>query len=197
MFGAESDAEKPPKVVVGLGNPGAKYDGTRHNVGFEVLKELSQRLGAPTPRAKFDGQLAVATLEGNKVILLWPLTYMNDSGRCVQAVTKFYKIDVEQHLLVVCDDMSLPLGKLRIRAKGSDGGQKGLRDILRVCGSQSIARLRVGIDPPPPRWDVSDYVLGRFQNEDEPIIRESIRTATEAVLTWCAKDLTSCMNEFN
>lgn len=191
------NADDRLRIVVGLGNPGAKYDGTRHNVGFEVLNFLSRKLFAPSPRSKFDGQMTTLDIEGRKLILLWPLTYMNASGRCVRAVAQFYKINVERDLVVVCDDLSLPLGKLRIRPKGSAGGQKGLNDILNVMGTQSIARFRIGIDSPPPAWDVSNYVLGRFGKEERRIMDEAVSRACDAILDWCSNDISYCMNQFN
>ena len=192
-----SELDAKLKVVVGLGNPGAKYEGTRHNVGFDVLNLLSQKLSAPMPKAKYDGQLTTATYAGNKILLVWPLTYMNQSGRCVSAVAQFYKINVEQDLMVVCDDLSLPLGKIRIRAKGSAGGQKGLNDILRATGSQSVARTRIGIDQPPPQWDTADYVLGRFRENEKEVVTETISRACDAILDWCSHDLAHCMNRYN
>lgn len=191
------DTESRLRMVVGLGNPGAKYDGTRHNVGFEALNRLSKQLAAPTPQAKFEGQFTTATISNAKLLLVWPLTFMNQSGRCVQAISNFYKIDVERDLVVICDDMSLPLGKLRVRAQGSAGGQKGLHDILRSLGTQSIARLRLGIDPPPPQWDAADYVLGRFRPEEKEIVQEAISRTCDAVLDWFSNDIAHCMNQFN
>lgn len=185
------------KIVVGLGNPGRKYEGTRHNVGFEVVQELSKRFLAQTPTMKFEGEIASASIGNIRVLLIRPLTFMNLSGRCVAAVVKFYKIDAERDLLVVCDDMSLPLGKIRIRAKGSAGGQKGLNDILRTLGTQEIARLRIGIDGPPPHWDAADYVLGKFKPDEEKCVGEAIQTACDAVVDWCTHDVTHCMNQFN
>ncbi len=184
-------------MVVGLGNPGTKYDGTRHNIGFEVLGKLQSRLGSPTPKAKFEGQFTTATFEGVSLLLVWPLTYMNNSGRCVQALANFYKVNYEQNLLVVCDDLSLPLGKLRMRASGSAGGQKGLSDILRACGTQAIGRLRVGIDAPPPQWDAADYVLGRFSENERAMANEAINQAVDAVLSWATRGIAHCMNKIN
>jgi peptidyl-tRNA hydrolase, PTH1 family len=185
------------KMIVGLGNPGAKYNGTRHNVGFEVLDSLQKKWMASSPRSKFEGQFATATMDGVNTILVWPLTYMNDSGRCVLAMANFYKVDSQRDLLVVCDDLSLPLGKLRMRASGSAGGQKGLNDILRVFGSQSVARLRIGIDPAPPQWDVADYVLGRFREDQRPVVTQAIVDATDAVSLWAKRGIEFCMNRIN
>ncbi len=182
---------------MGLGNPGPKYEGTRHNIGFDVLNYLCQLLLAPTPRAKFEGQLTSVTVHDTTLVLVWPLTYMNESGRCVKAVAQFYKIDPPTDLMVICDDLSLPLGKLRMRGKGSAGGQKGLNHILQVCGTQEIARLRIGIDPAPPQWDTADYVLGRFRQEEKMTIEIAIKEAADALLTWCKHDLNYCMNQIN
>ncbi len=191
------DAEKRPKIIVGLGNPGSQYIGTRHNVGFEVLDAIAARLAADRPRQKFDGKISVVNQDETKIVLVWPMTFMNRSGQCVNAVSKFYKVDAEQDLIVVCDDLSLPLGKLRIRAKGSAGGQKGLQDILRALGSQSVPRLRIGIDAAPPKWDAADYVLGRFGKHERDSIDGAIDKACEALLAWCSYDLEYCMNRFN
>ncbi len=184
-------------MVVGLGNPGAKYDGTRHNIGFEVLRKLQAKVGASTPRAKYEGQFSTAVVDGVSLLLVWPLTFMNNSGRCVQPMASFYKVNHEQDVLVVCDDLSLPLGKLRFRASGSAGGQKGLNDILRVFGGQTVPRLRIGIDPAPPQWDVADYVLGRFREDERPTVDKAVADATDAVLSWATRGIAFCMNKFN
>jgi PTH1 family peptidyl-tRNA hydrolase len=185
------------KIAVGLGNPGPKYAGTRHNVGFEVLDVLSKRLAAPVPKAKFEGQMTTVTVGDKTLVLVWPLTYMNESGRCVKAVTSFYKVDIRRDLIVVCDDLSLPLGKLRIRAKGSAGGQKGLNHILKSLESDEIARLRIGIDAAPPHWETADYVLGRFGKDEAPIVEHAISTAADTLVDWCRQDLAYCMNRVN
>ncbi|MEZ6080498.1 MAG: aminoacyl-tRNA hydrolase [Pirellulaceae bacterium] len=177
-------------MVVGLGNPGPKYSGTRHNVGFDVLDHLSRSHSAAAVRAKFEGQLTTVTIADTTLLLVWPLTYMNESGRCVKAVAQFYKIDPLSDLLVICDDLSLPLGKLRVRSKGSAGGQKGLNHILQVFGTQEIPRLRIGIDPAPPQWETADYVLGRFRSDEKPVIGQAIQEAANAVRT-CASTIST------
>lgn len=192
-----SDDAPINKLVVGLGNPGTKYDGTRHNVGFEVLNCLSRKLGATFPKAKFEGQYTRVSVAGASLTMLWPLTFMNSSGRCVSATAKFFNIATERDLLVVCDDLSLPLGKLRMRSKGSAGGQKGLDDILRSLGTQSIARLRIGIETPPPQWDAAAYVLSRFREDERPVVSHAIAEASEAVLLWCDQGIEYCMNRIN
>ena len=161
------------KLIVGLGNPGRKYADTRHNIGWEVLAELQRRLGAGRPRAKFQGEVVEAVWEGTRVLLLCPLTYMNGSGASVLAARDFYKIETDD-LIVVCDDFNLPLAKLRFRAKGSAGGQKGLQDVIRRLGTDQFARLRIGIDSPPPQWDVADYVLSRFADEERGEVDEAL-----------------------
>ena len=184
-------------LFVGLGNPGPKYASTRHNIGFDVLEILARRQAADSPRMKFDGQLTTIKVAGQPVILFWPLTYMNESGRAVAAAVKFYKLDPIGDVLVVCDDLSLPLGKLRVRARGSSGGQKGLGDILRALGTQDIARLRVGIEPAPSNWDVADYVLSRFRKDEQDVIAVAKERAADAVELWCREGTANCMNKIN
>jgi len=183
-------------LIVGLGNPGAKYDKTRHNVGFDCLSELHHRIGSTALSTKFEGQFTKGSLKGLPVILLWPLTYMNASGRCVSQLASFFKIPNDR-TIVLCDDLSLPLGKLRIRPQGSSGGQKGLADILKSLGTQEIARLRVGIDPAPANWDVADYVLSRFTADDRSVIDSAIFSACDAVEHWVANGIAACMNKYN
>lgn len=192
-------SQEAPKtrMVVGLGNPGSKYVGTRHNVGFDVLDVLGRRLYAEAPRAKFDGQFSTGTIGGGQILLFWPLTFMNESGRAVSAAARFYKIDPEADLLVICDDLSLPLGKLRMRARGSSGGQKGLKDILQSLGTESIARLRVGIEPTPAGWDAADYVLSRFRKDELDSMGVAIQEAADAVELWCRVGIDACMNKIN
>jgi len=193
----QTETQPSLRAVVGLGNPGAKYEGTRHNVGFEALDAIAKNTLAPERRSKFDGLYSSTTVGTTKLILIWPLTYMNNSGRCVKAFADFFKLDVKQNLAVVCDDLSLPTGKLRIRPKGSAGGQKGLNDILKCCGTQEIPRFRIGIDPTPPRWDTADYVLGKFRSDERPPIDEAVAKTVKAVEAWCRNDLAYCMNNYN
>ena len=184
------------KLVVGLGNPGTQYKGTRHNVGFEVLARLSGRLATSTPRARFHGEVTEATISGQKALLLTPLTYMNLSGTSVLEARDFYKIE-SSDLLVVCDDFALPLGKLRFRAKGTSGGQKGLDDVIRRLGSDELPRLRIGIGLPPPGRDVTGYVLSRFTAEEQPEISTALERAAEAVVAWVEHGISHCMNQYN
>jgi PTH1 family peptidyl-tRNA hydrolase len=184
------------KLLVGLGNPGKKYEGTRHNIGFEALTAVARRYQAGERRAKFEGEWAEAQIASVRVGLLWPLTYMNLSGGAVLAARDFYKIEPED-LLVICDDLSLPRGKLRFRAKGSSGGQKGLDDILRRLGSEQVPRLRIGIDAAPPGWDAADYVLARFSRDERVEVDRALDTVVAAAADWVAQGIAFCMNKYN
>jgi|SRR6185295_10970809 len=182
------------KLVVGLGNPGRKYQGTRHNIGFAVLDQLRDRHGVGKAKNDFQGEVAEANLQGEKTLLLWPHTFMNLSGGSVLAARDFYKLD-NQDVLVVCDDLNLPLGKLRIRASGTSGGQKGLEDIIRRLGSQEIPRLRIGIDA--PTFDAADYVLSKFKKDELDTIEDAVQRAGDAVLAWVQLGINECMTRFN
>jgi len=184
------------KLVVGLGNPGRKYEDTRHNVGFRVLDELARQFAIARPRAVFQGEVVEASLDGERVLLLKPFTYMNNSGASVRAASAFYKLSHED-LLVVCDDLSLPLTKLRFRARGSSGGQKGLEDVIRHLGTREFSRLRIGIGEPPNQWDAADYVLSKFNKEEKLEIDESICEAARATVAWVRNGVEDCMNRYN
>jgi PTH1 family peptidyl-tRNA hydrolase len=184
------------KLIVGLGNPGAQYKETRHNVGFDVAAALARKYASGPPRAKFQGETVEGLIAGQRVLLLTPLTYMNLSGASVLAARDFYKI--EQHdTLVVCDDFNLPLGKIRLRGKGSPGGQKGLEDILRRLGTDEVPRLRIGIGPPPPGRSSAGYVLSRFAKDEQPAIGDAIQRAAEAAAVWAEQGLQTAMNQYN
>lgn len=184
------------KLVVGLGNPGGKYDGTRHNIGFLVLEELSQRLRAAKPRNVFSGQAAEASLGPERVLLLRPQTYMNRSGASALAAKDFYKMELAD-VLVVCDDFNLPLGKVRFRAKGSAGGQKGLSDVIRCLGSEDVPRLRIGVGPPPENWGPADFVLAKFTRQEQGVVADIVVRAAEAVEDWIGQGTDHCMNKYN
>ncbi|GIW89055.1 MAG: peptidyl-tRNA hydrolase [Isosphaeraceae bacterium] len=183
------------KLVVGLGNPGAKYEGTRHNVGFELVDRLAAAPPGVRFQRRFDGLLAETEIDHRRVLLFKPQTYMNLSGRPVQSCVQFYKIEPAD-LLIVCDDLSLPLGKLRIRRGGSDGGQKGLRDIIAQLGSSDIPRLRIGIGE-PGHQDAADFVLTRFRSSERPIIDDALILASQAVAVWVTQGIDAAMNRFN
>jgi peptidyl-tRNA hydrolase, PTH1 family len=184
------------KLVVGLGNPGRRYQETRHNLGYLILGEVARQCGETPPKACFHGEAVEASLGGHKSLLLSPTTFMNLSGVSVQEAKAFYKIP-DEDLLVVCDDLSLPLGKLRFRARGSSGGHKGLEDIIQRLGTEDFARLRAGIDAVPEGWDGADYVLSKFRREEIPVIEQCVRLAPEAVAAWAREGIEFCMNQYN
>ena len=184
------------KLIVGLGNPGRKYQGTRHNVGFAVLAEVARKYATGRPKRKFQGEVVEADLEGVSALLLSPTTYMNHSGASVQTARDFYKLP-DQDLLVICDDLNLPLAKLRFRAGGSSGGQKGLADIILRLGTEEFSRLRIGTGAPPDGRDATDYVLEKFTRQEIPEIEEAIWRAADAVAVWAREGIEHCMNQYN
>ena len=184
------------KLIVGLGNPGKKYEATRHNIGFDVLRQLALRHAAEPGRDKFDGELQECAFPSGKALLLKPLTFMNLSGRSVRQAVDFYKIELED-LLVVCDDFNLPLGTLRMRPDGSDGGQKGLADTIRQLASNEFARLRIGIGPVPQQWDAADFVLSRFGSSEAKLVEQELVRACEAIEIWAEEGVEQAMNRYN
>ena len=184
------------RLIVGLGNPGRKYVGTRHNIGWEVVAEFHRQFGRGALRSRFQGELAEAMVGQETAWLLCPHTYMNCSGSSVQPARDFYKLQ-DDELIVVCDDLNLPTGKLRFRAKGSSGGQKGLEDIIRRLGTDAFPRLRIGIDSPPPRWDAAAYVLGKFSTEQRKVVDKAVRLASDALADWVRFGVQYCMNRYN
>ncbi len=184
------------KLVVGLGNPGRKYQGTRHNVGFEVIAELARLHGSGSSRSNFQGEAVDANLNGERAVLLCPHTFMNKSGTSVVQARDFYKL-ANRDLLVVCDDLNLPLAKLRFRTKGSSGGQKGLDDIIRCLGGEDFARLRIGIGQQPEGWDAADYVLSKFSKAERSEVDAAIWRAADAAVVWAREGIEACMNRFN
>lgn len=184
------------KLVVGLGNPGRKYQGTRHNVGFAIVEELARRHASGKARAGFDGEMVDAVLDGERALLLCPHTFMNRSGQAVVKARDFYKLE-NRDLLIVCDDFNLPLAKLRFRPQGSAGGQKGLADIIRQLGTEEVPRLRMGVGPVPTGWDAADFVLGKFNKQELKDIEPAIVHAADAVSVWARQGIADCMNRFN
>lgn len=184
------------KVIVGLGNPGSRYQNTRHNVGYQVVSELARRHGAPKPQKKYEAEIAEIFAADEKILLVAPQTFMNESGRSVGKLVDFYQLPLE-HLIVVCDDLNLPTGQLRMRKFGSAGGQKGLMHILKVLGTEEIPRLRIGIGRPPGRMDASDYVLGRFRKDDQEAIQYALVSAADGLERWAEQGIDSAMNSVN
>jgi PTH1 family peptidyl-tRNA hydrolase len=183
------------KLVVGLGNPGSKYQGTRHNIGFELVDRLAAAGRGSSFSQKFEGQFADVEIDFRRVMLLKPETFMNLSGRSVGQAVRFYKLTLAD-ILVVCDDLSLPLGKLRLRSGGTDGGQKGLRDITAHLGTDQYPRLRVGIGD-REAVDAADFVLSRFRNAERPVIDDALILASQAAAVWVTRGIDAAMNQFN
>lgn len=183
------------KLIAGLGNPGPEYDQTRHNVGFRVLDLLAERLGVKIRRRSFNALVEDAMAGDVKLVLLKPQQYMNRSGHAVATAAGYYKI-APQDVMVVLDDMALPTGQLRIRAKGTAGGHNGLKDIIAQMGTDSFARLRLGIGDCGTR-DAADYVLSRFGSDEQDAIGKAVQQAVDALLCWTQNGTAAAMNRYN
>ena len=184
-------------LVVGLGNPGDKYENTRHNVGFLTVDELAERARVPVQRLKHRALTNTVELGDARVLLMKPVTYMNLSGEAVGEAARFYKIPAD-HVLVISDDVSLPIGKLRIRKGGSAGGHNGLKNIIQHLGTDQFPRVRVGVGQKPhPDYDLADWVLGKFQGEDKKVMDEAVKRAADAVECILKEGADRAMNRFN
>ena len=184
-------------LVVFLGNPGPKYECTRHNAGFMAGDALAKKLGVSINRARFKALTAAAEIGGEKVLLMKPQTFMNLSGDAVGEAARFYKVPPE-HILVVSDEISLPLGKLRVRPKGSAGGHNGLKSIIAALGSDAFPRIRLGVGAPPhPDYDMADWVLSVFRNQDLEDMLSAAERAGEAVIGYISDGPERTMNRFN
>ena len=184
-------------LVVGLGNPGDQYENTRHNAGFQVIDALADRGNFPVQRLKFHALTNTATVGGQGVLEMKPVTYMNLSGQAVGEAARFYKISPD-HVLVISDDVDLPLGKLRIRKGGSAGGHNGLKSIIQHLGTDQFPRLKVGVGSKPhPDYDMADWVLGKLQGEDKKIMDDAAVRAAQAVECLLSQGIDRAMNQFN
>lgn len=184
------------KMIVGLGNIGSQYAQTRHNVGFMIVDELAQQFNADFQTSKFESQVATTFQNGEKLLLVKPSTYMNDSGRAVGPLMDYYNIDPED-LLVIHDDLDLPLGKVRLKQRGSAGGHNGIKSIISHVGDQQFKRVKVGIDH-PQKMSVVDYVLGKFTPAQVPLLNDAKITAIAAITAWLADDdFAAVMNQYN
>ena len=189
------------KLIVGLGNPGIEYASTRHNIGYRVIEEFARSAGFSDDfqrdaRKKFDGLVLSGSIGAEKILLLEPLTYMNLSGRAVQAAMAFYQLSPPE-LMVVLDDIALPCGRIRLRAGGSSGGHNGLKDIERALGTSEYPRLRLGIDSPGSSAVQKDYVLGKFSQEQRQQIDSSVGRAAGAIRMWIDEGISKAMSVFN
>lgn len=184
------------KLVVGLGNPGSQYSKTRHNVGFDVIEELVRRFAAGKSQSRFSSEIWEVFVDVDKLLFVRPTTYMNRSGEAVQQVARYYQI-LPRDVAVICDDMNLPLGRIRWRAGGSAGGQKGLADIIQRLGTDEVPRLRMGVGRPPGQMNAADFVLSRFRVEEKQEAEMMLLTAADSVESWIKDGIAVTMNCFN
>ena len=184
-------------LVVGLGNPGKQYEATRHNMGFDVIDKLVEEYNVPQSGVKFNAMYGKGRIEGQPVILMKPLSYMNLSGGPVRDMANYFKIDPETEMIVIYDDIDLEPGQLRIRKKGSAGGHNGIKHIIQQLGTQTFVRIKVGVGAKPKGWDLADHVLGRFSTEDRKLVDEAIAKAAKAVDIIITQGTDAAMNEYN
>lgn len=184
-------------IIVGLGNPTSQYAGTRHNIGFDVIHYVSEKYQIPLDFKKHKAICGKGYIEGQKVILAQPQTYMNLSGESVRELVDYYKIDPQEELIVIYDDISLDVGQLRIRGKGSAGGHNGIKSILSHFGEQVFPRIKVGVGDKPKGWDLADYVLGHFSKEEAEQVEKGIEQAAEAIKVMITEGINQAMNQYN
>lgn len=184
-------------IIVGLGNPDRKYAGTRHNIGFDAITKLSDKYNIPLSKKGFKSVYGMGMIEGEKVILMKPMTYMNLSGEAVGEVVNFYKIDETRDLIIVQDDIDLEVGVMRIRVKGSAGGHNGIKSIINHLGGNEFTRLKLGVGGKPEGSDLAAHVLGGFSKEVEPLVRKTLDAAADAILTIMKEGAEAGMNRFN
>lgn len=184
------------KLIVGLGNPGIRYETTKHNVGFMVADLVADELEADFRPSKHGALVAKASYQGQTILVAKPLTYMNLSGQAVASLVQWYKIPNED-IIIVYDDMDLPVGRLRIRGRGSAGGQKGMASIIQALGTEGLLRIRIGIGRPPAGWDSADYVLAPFTDEQWTVMEEVLPQAAKAALALTCQELDRVMNQYN
>lgn len=184
-------------IIAGLGNPTSQYEGTRHNIGFDVMDALAEKYNISISEKKHKALCGKGVIEGEKVLLVKPQTYMNLSGESIAEILNYYKVDAEEDFLVVFDDISLAPGNIRIRKKGSAGGHNGIKNIIAMTGTQNFKRIKVGVGEKPKGWDLADYVLGRFSDEDRKKVNDSIEDAIGAVSMILRGETDQAMNCYN
>lgn len=184
-------------IIIGLGNPDAKYQETRHNAGFDVIDRLADKYNIAVDTKKHRAYIGKGIIEGQKVVLAKPQTYMNLSGESVRSLVDFYKVDPEEEILVIYDDISLDVGQLRIRKKGSAGGHNGIKNIIAHLGTSVFARIKVGVGEKPKGYDLADYVLGHFSKAEKEMMSEGYDQATEAVAMIVSGETDQAMNHYN
>lgn len=184
-------------IIAGLGNPGKKYEGTRHNAGFAATDYLAEKYGVRINRVKFKSLYGELTLNGKKVLLLQPQTFMNNSGEAVREALSFYKLPPER-CVIICDDITLNVGTVRIRRKGSDGGQRGMRSIITLCGSEAFPRVKIGVGQKPhPDYDLAAWVLSHFTKEELAPLTAAVKNAAEAALLIADNEMEKAMNMYS
>ena len=184
-------------IIAGLGNPGREYENTRHNAGFASLDALAKRHGIELTTRKFQALTGSGYIDGQKVLLVKPQTYMNLSGESLRAACDFFKVDPEEGLIVIYDDISLAPGQLRVRKKGSAGGHNGIKNIIAQLGTQNFLRVKVGVGEKPAGWDLADYVLGHFSKEEQVLMEEAFLRAADAASALLTEDVERVMNQYN
>ena len=184
-------------LIVGLGNPGKQYEHTRHNVGFDVMDAIAEKYNISITEKKHKALCGKGVIGGTKVVLAKPQTYMNLSGESIAELLNYYKMDPEEEMIVIYDDISLAPGNLRIRKKGSAGGHNGIKNIIAMTGTQNFLRIKVGVGEKPKGWDLADYVLGHFSKEERALVEDAFEDACEAVEMFLMDDLNGAMNRFN
>ena len=197
MFGKKTFGGSVEYLLVGLGNPDRKYENTRHNCGWLALDHIADKLGCRINKIKYKSFTGEAVIGGKRVLLMKPTTYMNNSGQAVTEAMRFYKIPPEK-VIVIFDDISLDVGKMRVRQKGSDGGQKGMRSIIYLSGSDAFPRIKIGIGAKPnPDWDLADWVLSKFTDDEHKLLEKMFENALEAVELMVDGKIDRAMNRFN
>lgn len=184
-------------LIVGLGNPEKKYDKTRHNIGFDTIDALADKYNISMNEKKHKALCGTGVIDGVKVLLAKPQTYMNLSGDSVAEIVNFYKIDPEEEMIVIFDDISLAPGNIRVRKKGSAGGHNGIKSIIARTGTQNFMRIKVGVGEKPAGWDLADHVLGHFSREDRALVEDAIKDAEAAAVLMMQGQVEKAMNDFN
>lgn len=184
-------------LIIGLGNPTTKYAGTRHNIGFDVIDTLASKHGIGVNINKHKAVCGKGQIEGNNVVLVKPLTYMNLSGESVRAAADFYKVDIEKEIIIIYDDIALDPGQIRIRVKGSAGGHNGIKSVISHLGTENFQRIRIGVGKKPEEMDLVNYVLGHFDNADRSKVDEAVTDASDAVGVIISEGIDKAMNVYN
>ncbi len=197
MFGFKKKEDPGMYVIAGLGNPEAKYAGTRHNTGYDIIDELSDRYNIRVNKNKHRALIGKGKIEGMDVLLVKPVTYMNLSGESLKEVTDYYKTDIKDHMIVIYDDVDLDVGRIRIRESGSAGGHNGMKNIIERLSTKDFIRLRVGVGHKPEGYDLIDWVLGRFSGEDKEIMRNTHPKAADAVVSILQDGVSKAMSRYN